>query len=87
MPSDAIPPEIRFVGSEDGIALLDVRSGRFFSLNKLGSEIWSALAEGRSLSEIERLLKAKYEVSGETLKVDLTKFVQDLETFRLLRRP
>ena len=86
MSSYLIPPEVRFVSSTDGIAILDCRSGKFFSLNKVGSAVWAALTEGRAIDEIGRLVMSRYEVGVEPMEAELINFLEKLETLGLVRR-
>jgi coenzyme PQQ synthesis protein D (PqqD) len=81
-----IPSEVRSVSSTDGIAILDCRSGKFFSLNKVGSAVWTALTEGRAIDEIGRLMMSRYEVGVEPVEAELIDFLEKLESLGLVRR-
>ncbi|HEV7670202.1 MAG TPA: PqqD family peptide modification chaperone [Thermoanaerobaculia bacterium] len=66
----------REIGGE--MVLLDVEAGTYFGLNEVGTRIWSLLAEGATLGEVEERLLGELEVDRETLETDLLSLVRDL---------
>jgi hypothetical protein len=66
----------REIGGE--MVLLDVEAGIYFGLNEVGTRIWSLLAEGATLGEVEERLLGELEVDRETLETDLRGLVRDL---------
>jgi hypothetical protein len=77
--------DLRSVTDSDGAILLDIKSGRFFRLNQLGSRILSLLEGG---SDLPQILDRLQEVSrdGETLLADVEAFLQALEVRGLICR-
>jgi len=65
------------VASEiDGEAvILDIDSGQFFQLNKIGSRIWDALATPKTMRELCRLMQDAFDVDPETCRHDIAGFV------------
>jgi hypothetical protein len=70
-PYFAIRPHVRAAGSDDGIALLDLRSGKYLSLDPVGARIWQQLAEGRSRAEITEHLQSLFEAPPEQIRNDV----------------
>ena len=70
---------------EDECVLLDLESGLYFSLNSVGSRIWSQLKERpRTLEELLADITQQYDVSREVAERDILKVVQDLAEHQLL---
>ena len=65
------------VASEiDGEAvILDVDSGQFFQLNKIGSRIWAALAAPMTMRELCRAMEEAFAVDPDTCRRDVLTFV------------
>lgn len=65
--------------------LLDLDSGRYFSLNSVGSRIWDRLAEGpRTIDDLLFEITKEYEVSPEQAEPDLLALLQELVRHKLL---
>jgi hypothetical protein len=79
-----IPQYVRSVIDADGAVLLDVRRGKYYSLNGVAAEIWRRLEAGQALPEIETDLTRTYEASGETLHRDLMEFLDRLTQGQLI---
>lgn len=73
-----IADHVRAVIDEDGAILLDVRKGKYYSLNGIAGDIWKQLESGSSLAAIEEYLARTYDGSGETLRQDLADFIGSL---------
>ena len=79
--SDIIEREI------DGEAvLLDLKSGVYYSLNRIGTEIWEMLSAGASEDQLVETLISTYEVSAEQAKCDLEELLTDLSEEGLITR-
>jgi hypothetical protein len=61
-----------------GSALLDLRSGTYFSINPVGAFIWGMLREPIPVSDIQDALMARYDVERDKCFEDLSKLLQDL---------
>ena len=80
-----VPDHVRAVTDADGAILLDVRQGKYFSLNGIALDIWQHIEAGRTLDEIEAHLAATYEAPAEVLRADLLEFVARLQQGRLVQ--
>jgi hypothetical protein len=77
--------EIRFSPHANGIVILDIKGGELFSSNAVGARIIALLSENKSLNEIADRIGEEFHASAETVKADLTDFIQRLKTRGLLR--
>jgi hypothetical protein len=68
----------------DGEALLlDVRTGDYFSLDPLATEIWRRRNEGEPLDQISSTIAARYSVAEARVRRDVDELVSDLRDARL----
>ena len=73
-----IPPQVmaRQVGEET--VILNLESGVYFGLDRVGARIWQLMAEGKTLSGICDAMQEEYEVSREVLEGDVVRLAQEL---------
>ena len=79
-----IANHVRSVIDADGAVLLDVRGGRYFSLNGVAVDIWRKIEEGCSRDQIETYLELTYEAPADTLRTHCHAFLQRLEDASLI---
>jgi len=66
-------------GDKDGSVLINLESGRVFSLNGVGAKIWTKLEERLTFEAILDSLAQEYDISYEQLRTDLERFIYELE--------
>jgi len=64
--------------------ILNLESGTYFGLDRVGTRIWSLLQEGGSLRGVFEAIQQEYDVAPETLERDLLRLVQELRAKGLL---
>lgn len=75
-----------FAREFDGeLVVLDLVRGDYFGLDEVGSRMWTALAEGRSVDEVARAIHAEYDASPEVARADVLAFAKDLVDRGLLK--
>ncbi len=74
-----IEPHVRSMIDGDGAVLLDLKAGRYYSLNGVGARIWSRAEKGMTPEQILDDLRRTYQVPAERLAADLTAFVRAME--------
>jgi hypothetical protein len=79
-------PEVLFRELSGEGVLLNLKSGRYFGLDAVGTRIWQMLLEGCSLDATVSQLLQEYDVSREKLLTDVSSFVAALETHGLVMR-
>jgi hypothetical protein len=57
---------------DDGIVLMSVEQGRYFSLDAIGRDIWQRIAEPCTLAELVDHLAAAYDAPRETIAHDVS---------------
>jgi hypothetical protein len=63
----------------DGEAIMiNLASGIYYSLDKVGGLIWEMIERGRTLEEMMSAIIARYEVSREQVKTDIEQLVNEL---------
>jgi len=69
-----------FAQEVDGeMVLLDMNSENYFGLDSVGSDIWQAMQEHASLTDVFAVLLREYDVEEELLKKDLLAFTEKLQ--------
>ena len=64
--------------------VLDLDTGKYYSLGEAGGFIWQRLDGGRSLARIARDLSGTYDVGDRQAETDVLEFVGALEGFGLI---
>jgi hypothetical protein len=77
-------PHISTTNTDDGMVLLDERTGRYFQLNFSGALILDALVNGAELQQAARLLTQRYTVTHDRALADVTSLIDHLRTAGLL---
>ena len=82
---------VRSMNDPDGAVLLDVRHGKYFSINAVGAEIWRQIEtdadqprDGQSRDSIVTALGSKFSVPVERLERDVDSFLAMLESRDLI---
>jgi hypothetical protein len=65
--------------------ILDSTSGGYFTLDEVGSRVWSLL-DGRPVSAIVDQLCAEYDAPAEKIRDDVLELLSELESERLIRK-
>jgi hypothetical protein len=65
--------------------LLEVSTGTYYLLNKVGTAVWNRLQAGERLGEVHGALCEQFAVGADMLWSDLEKFVRDLHTRGLVK--
>jgi hypothetical protein len=82
----SIHPEVRTTpGDEDGSVLINLQSGKVFSLNGVGAKVWTMLEEGTSFDGVLDALSREYSVPKAEVRNDLDDFIKDLAQKNLLQ--
>jgi hypothetical protein len=80
-----VQPHVRVMTDPSGAVLLDLKAGRYYSLNGIGGRIWSKAEQGLTLAEILKDLQTAYQVPLKKLEQDVTAFIRGMEEKGLIR--
>lgn len=79
-----IPERITFRRVRDEMALLNVDTGVYFGLDETGARMWELLAEHGNLQAVAERMEQEYDVTGEQLRHDLLRLVEELQAKGLI---
>jgi hypothetical protein len=69
---------------DDAVVILGIKSGSYYSLDKVGLFIWNLLQEPRKVSEIRDAIFEQYDVDPAQCEQDLYAVLDDLATKQLI---
>jgi hypothetical protein len=69
----------------NGLALLDMRSNIYYSLNSVGAYIWELIQEPKPIAEIRSAVLKRYNVEPERCKADVDGLLKGLADAGLAR--
>jgi len=69
----------------DGAAILDLKTGTYFSLGETGAFVWNALKGGAGRDEIAEAMAREFDVPRERTSSDLETFLDQLVRAGLVR--
>ena len=69
--------DVDFLASQLGeeIIILDMKSGDYIGLNKVGSAVWKLIDEPTTLDEIIQSLLTSYDIDEEQCRSEVTTFL------------
>lgn len=79
-----ISQHVHSVIDPDGAVLLDVKGGRYWSLNGVGADIWSGIEAGLSVTEITEHIRERYDGADADITADVDRFISRLLTCNLI---
>lgn len=82
-----ISENLRITRSPDGGVILDVKVGRMFKVNLVGSKIMELLEQQHSPDRIARDIASTFTISEEIALTDVREFIEMLKKFNLIEAP
>ena len=79
-------PDVQGTSMEGETVLLDLSTGRYYTLNRLGSVIWEHCTGHCTISDIHAVLCDRFEVASERALDDLVALVNQLVQEGLLQQ-
>jgi hypothetical protein len=71
--------EVATASLPDGAALLDMRAGKYFALNRVGALVWSSLQEApASLENLTSHVSSAFKIEPEVCRQDITSFLNTM---------
>ncbi|MFJ3099051.1 lasso peptide biosynthesis PqqD family chaperone [Streptomyces hydrogenans] len=77
-------PDIAIADLEDGVVLLDQRTGRYWQLNSSGAYTLRCILDGKSPAQAASEIAAHYGVESEVARADVAAVVEQLQSSLLL---
>jgi hypothetical protein len=78
------PSHVHATLVDDGYIVVDLRTGRYFALDEVGSVIWSVLTEGNSVDDAVERVTRVYRVEREQALADVSAFLHRLSVAGLI---
>ncbi len=79
-------PDVQGTTMDGETVLLDLSSGRYYTLNRLGSVIWEHCAGQHTMADIHKAICERFEVAPEQALDDLVGLVNELMQEGLLEQ-
>jgi hypothetical protein len=79
------PPDVETSAVEDESTLLDLATGDYFGLNRIGAVVWELLAEPRSLDALAAAITARYAVERAKAREDVARMLVRMRERGLVR--
>ena len=79
-------PDVQATNMDGETVLLDLSTGRYYTLNRLGSVIWELCTVTHTISDIHTHLCDHFDVAPERALDDLVTLVNELNQERLLQQ-
>jgi hypothetical protein len=70
---------------DDEAVLLNIKTGKYYALNTVGSRIWELITERGETEEILRVLLEEFNAPEEVLRGDMAALINKLEAADLIR--
>lgn len=77
-------PDIATTDTDDGLVLLDERSGRYWQLNSTGADLLHALLAGQDPDHIARDLVTRYHIDPQHAQRDIAALTEQLHAAKLV---
>jgi hypothetical protein len=77
-------PDVSMTESEDGIVLLNERTGRYWQLNQTGSTILLGLLDGASAGQVANRLARDYRIPDTRAAADVATLLDELSRASLV---
>jgi Coenzyme PQQ synthesis protein D (PqqD) len=74
-----ISDDVLFQELQEEAVLLNLKTGVYFGLDKVGSRIWQHLKEQEMLSKVVEAMLLEYDVTEERCRQDLLNLIEKME--------
>lgn len=68
------------------LVMMDIDAGAYYSLNRVGADIWNRLAEPLAVADLCTQLMQQYDVDQTTCEADVLALLNDMAENGLLRQ-
>jgi hypothetical protein len=81
-----VNPDVQSTNMDGETVLLDLSTGRYYTLNRVGSVIWEQCTGHHTISDIQTVLCDRFDVASERALDDLVTLVTQLTQEGLLQQ-
>jgi hypothetical protein len=77
-PKYSLGPDVHVRAFDSELVVLNLRSGQYFALDAIGSEVWKELLAGNSPDGIAQGIHSRYRVDMQRAREDVCNLVDEL---------
>jgi len=81
-----VNPEATASVHDDGVVILHLGNGRFYTCNGTGARIWRAIKQRLSLEAIAQEISSAYDIAVNTARQHIVRFLAELELHALIQQ-
>ena len=81
-----VSPEATASVHDEGVVILHLGNGRFYTCNGTGARIWRAIEQRLSLEAIAQEISSAYEIALNTARQHTVRFLAELELHALVQQ-
>ena len=81
----SIPEDVLFHEADNEAVLLNLVSGKYYSLDDVGTRMWLLMADHKQLKAVHQALLEEYQVDPQQLEQDLLALTDNLASNGLLQ--
>ena len=81
-----VSPEANASVHDDGVVILHLGNGRFYTCNGTGARIWRAIEQRLSLEAMAQEISSTYEIALNTARQHTVRFLAELELHALIEQ-
>jgi hypothetical protein len=79
-----IPDDVVFHDLAEEAVILNLKTGKYFGLNGVGTRLWHLLAEGCPREQLYTMMLSEYEVEEAELRRDVDELLRQLSDYGLV---
>jgi hypothetical protein len=84
--SFTVSPEATVSVHDDGVVILHLGNGTFYTCNGTGARVWRAIEQRLSLEAIAQEISSAYQIALTTARQHTVRFLAELELHELIQR-
>lgn len=84
--SFTVSPEAAASIHDEGVVIVHLGNGRFYTCNGTGARIWRAIEQRLSLEAIAQEISSAYEIALNTARQHAVRFLAELELHELIQQ-
>jgi hypothetical protein len=77
-------PQVIYELFDDEVVIINLKSGSYYSLRKVGAEIWTMLEAGANAEEVADRLAARYDASRSEIETAIGSLLKEFQAEELI---
>ncbi len=80
-----VSPDCVACDVDAGLAILDLRSNTYFSLDQVGADVWRHLSKPATVDDLAAAIAAEYAITPDQCRDDISRLIEDLSRHGLVQ--